>query len=187
MMAFNRRTTKRIATLLFGLFILFGVIDASAQAATDIFVVYTGRNTAEKDQLMNALPKNISTRAYNVDYLAFSDYTGLNKAVARMNQSKMIIIIQDTPMLILKGARLRTNLLVAQSAKQTVRSSEWTLHVVGENVNLGDFKTSARRKISSVNDLGTEQDLRALNLLVVNEQTVSIQDVISRVAGKTVR
>ncbi len=187
MMAFNRQTTKWILTMFLGVFILI-LSTTETRAATDVFVVYNGDNTAEKDKIMNALPKKISAKAYNVDFLAFTDYSGRNKALARMNQSKMIIILRDTPMKILKGARVRTDLLIAKSAQETVRSSKWTLYIVGNNANLKTFGPGlAQKQVSKSSDLGTARDLRMLDLLVVDEQAISLQDVISHVAGRTVR
>lgn len=105
-----------------------------------------------------------------------------------MNASRMVIILGDGPMKILKDARINTDLLIIQSVQRTLHSSKWTLYILGQGASLKTFDPSAKQqKVSKAEDLGSEQDLRALTVLIVDEQSIPLQEVILRVAERTIR
>lgn len=188
MMAFKRKTMKWMSTLFCGIFILLGLMNAKAQADNDISIVYTRKTASQKNKLMEALPKRISAKAYNIGSLSIMDFSGKNKALLRMNASKMVIMLGDAPMKILKDAKINTDLLVIQSIRQTLHSSRWTLYILGQETALKTFDSSLKKKkVSKPEDLGSEQDLRSLTLLIVDTQTISLQKVISEVVEKTLR
>ncbi len=188
MMAFKRKTIKWMSPLFLGIFILLGLMDARAQADNDISIVYTRKTTDQKNKLMEALPKRISKKAYNLGSLSIMDFSEKNKALLRMNASKMVIMLGDAPMKILKGAKINTDLLVIQSVRQTLHSSRWTLYILGQETALKTFDPALKKqKVSKTEDLGSEQDLRALTLLIVDTQNIPLQEVISQVVEKTLR
>lgn len=188
MIALQQRTAKWIWVFLFSSILLFTLTQSKAQAETEVYVVYAGKGNLGKNKLMAALPKNISAKAFNINFLAFADYSGKQKMVTRLNRSKMVIFMSDIPMLLLKNARITTNLLITQSSKQTIRSKVWTLHVLEEGLELKGFGDSVQKKlISKKTDLGSYEDLRTLDLLIVNEKTIPLFEVISQVVGKTIR
>lgn len=188
MIVFKRRITKWIWLLFLSIFMLVGLLDVKAQASANIFIAYTGTTADLKDKLIKTLPKQIPVKAYNVNLLAIMDFSGRNKALLRMNASRLIIILGDATMKILKNARINTDLLIVQSRQETLRSSRWTLYILGQETSLKDFKPSVKRKkVSKIEDLGSEQDLRALTVLIVDKQSIPLQDVIAEVVEKTIR
>lgn len=188
MMVLQHRVAKWFLVFFIGILPLFPLGQSKAQADTEVYVVYSARDKADKDKLMKALPKNISIKAFNIDFLAFADYSGKQKIVSKLNRSKMIIFMGDIPMLLLKKAKITTNLLITQSSKQTIRSKDWTLYIFKQERELEGFEDLVQTKlISKLTDLGSYKDLRAMDLLIVNEKAIPLFEVISGVVAKTIQ
>ena len=76
MTVLQHRAAKWFLIFFLGIMPLLTLVQLEAQAATEVYVVYSARDNAEKDKLMKTLPKNISTKAFNINFLAFADYSG---------------------------------------------------------------------------------------------------------------
>ncbi len=114
--------------------IAFAIVASSpptAQAGDlDVYIVYSGKNKQAKKALVNALGPGVSVKAYNADLLALADYSGMQKAVAKIEQAKMVVILSDRPMELLKGSTLKQNLIIVGSMLGTVVSSKRCVRVL---------------------------------------------------------
>ncbi len=168
------------------IFLVWAMVFPTAWAeGLDLYVVYTGKQKKEKDQLLNAFPKDLSVKTYNVDLLVLADYSGKQKAVARLEKARMILILQDSPMEGLKGIQVRRALLVVKSVKKTVKSGEWMLHVVAKGTDLADLGDKVKILEATVEgDLEDAKTIRSSEVVLVNEKSLDLFKAVSLIVDK---
>lgn len=152
----------------------------------DVYLVYSGSNKAQKTAVMDALPKGIKVKAYNADLLAVADYSGIQKAVAKFDNAEAIIILQDRPMEMLRGATVNKDLYIVESLKTGLASSRWKVYLLKKGADLSSFGDFVREKhITSIDDLSDPKAVRASDVLLVDERTLKVQKVLSYLVGKS--
>ncbi len=129
---------------------------AVAGSGVDVYIVFAGKDKKEKKAIKKAMPDNLTVKFYNVDLLALADYSGKQKAIAKLEKAKVVVFVKDAPHELLEGISLATAVVIFNSAKSGVQSASKTLYVVGTGISLGGgLKTHN----------ATEADLRNLELL----------------------
>ncbi len=126
---------KSVAVIV-GFCLAAGVSFAEARAAgadVDVYVVFSGKNKGDKSKIKKLLPKELPVKYYNVDLLALADYSGKQKAIAKLERAKIIVLIKDAAMELLQGAFFRSNLVIVESCKNTVISENSTFYVLGND------------------------------------------------------
>ncbi len=174
MLAYEKQARKGSFLVLFGILLFSeGVFFRSAQAAgVDVYFVYAGRDKKESDRLLNELPKELSVKTYNADLLVLADYSGKQKAVARMEKARMVLIFQDSPLKLLTGAQVNTGLLIVKSAKQSLKSSEWIVHVIPKGSDLGDLGSRPKTlEAKNEQDLEDGETIRSFEVVLVDGQS----------------
>ena len=146
----------------------------------DVYMVYSGKNRTEKNLIQDALPKALSIKTYNVDLLVLADYSGKQKVVARLEKARMILILQDSPMDVLKGSRVKKTLLVVKSLKKTVKSEKWMLHVMATGTDLGKLKSKVKiLKAIKKEDLEDAEAIRSSEVVLVDEKSLEFSNAVS--------
>lgn len=152
---------------------------AVAGSGVDVYIVFAGKDKKEKKAIQKALPDNLTVKFYNVDLLALADYSGKQKAIAKLEKAKVVVFVKDAPHELLEGISLATAAVIFNSAKSGVQSSTKTLYVVGTGISLGGgLKTHN----------ATEADLRNLELLrstdaVLLKGTTDIHNAVALVVA----
>jgi len=148
--------------------------------AADVYLIYSGKNKADKKLFLKAFPKEIKVKAYNADLLAVADYSGIQKAVAKFDRAQVIVVIKDRPMEMLKGAKIKKDLFIVGSVKEEVRSASWRLYVLKDGTDLSTFGDRINKKlITKIEDLGKGKEIRAADVLLVDEKALEVQRVVS--------
>lgn len=157
-----------------------------AWGGVDVYLIYSGKNKAEKKALMKALPGNVKVKAYNADLLAVADYSGIQKAVAKFDKANAIVVLKDRPMEMLKGATVNKDLFIIHSIKTGLASTEWKVYVLNNGVDITSFGEVMRKKhIASINDLEDWKTIRSSDVLLVDDKTLEINKVVSHLVTKS--
>jgi len=176
------QAVKRTFATLLGVLLLWGMWSPLAWGA-DVYVVYAGKDKSNKTQLVKALPSDLSVKAYNVDLLAVSDYSGKQKVLAKFSGARLVVILLDASMLILEGSTVNTGLMIVKSVKQTVRSDEWTVYVVTKGTDLTNLgRTVKILTATRPGDLTDAREIRASNVIVVDEARLGFFKAVSLIA-----
>ncbi len=175
------KTANKTIAIALGLFLLWGLFSPTAWAQDlDVYIVYSGKNKKDQKQLKGVLPQNLTVKSYNVDLLVLADYSGKQKVIAKLGRARVIVILHDRPMEILEGSKVKTNLLVVKSAKGTVNSEGWTLHVVSKGTAL----TGKALEAAKEGDLGDTNAIRAAKVVFVDEGALDIFKAVSLIVEK---
>ena len=188
MKMFTRKLAKTGLAMLLGLCLMYGANFTKAWAGAggvDVYVVYSGKNKQDKSELKKAFANDISVKFYNVDLLAVADYSGKQKAIAKLEKAQIVVIIKDSPMELLHGATFKANLLIVQSVKNTVQSENWTLYVVGKGMNLAGLGKLKTHNASKKADLVDSEKLRASDAVLVDETGLGINKAVSVIVEQT--
>ena len=104
--------------------ILFGVAVASAAVASpttaqhvDLYVLYTSGNRVEKDELLSALPGDISVKVYNTNLLALADYSVKQRTMTKLETARIVVILSAGPMEHLQGRLSGPDVVIFNSAE----------------------------------------------------------------------
>ncbi len=84
----------------------------SSVNAVDIYLVYSGTSKSIQKALKKALPSELKVKSYNVDLLAIADYSGKQKAILKLSQAKIIVLITNKPMEVLGDIKFENTLTV---------------------------------------------------------------------------
>lgn len=184
MLGLKGQAVKGTLGTILGIFLVWGVFCSVARAeGLDLYVVYTGKYKKEKDRLLSVLPKDLTVKAYNTDFLVLADYSGKQKAITRFEKARMIVVIHEAPMRPLKGARVKTALLIINSLKNTVTSQTWTLHVVAKGKDLADLDKGVKiLKAETEADLADGEVIRSSKVVLVNEESLELFKAVSLIA-----
>ena len=89
---FNQKILQLGLALVVGLCLLYEANFTQTLAGQDIdvYVAYSGRDKKDKRALKKAFPANQSVKINNVDLLALADYSGKQKAIAKLEKAKVM-------------------------------------------------------------------------------------------------
>ena len=149
--------------------------------AIDVYVVYSGRDKALATQVVSALSRDLSVKKYNADLLALADYSGKQKAVAKISRAQLIVILRDRPMNLFRGSRIRGNLIIVDSAKGNVRSSELLIYVVDRDTNTSGL-TGSKLTVKTKGDLKDKDKVLSAKVVLVDQAAVRLQEAVSLIA-----
>ena len=130
----------------------------SAAPDLDLYVLYAGRDSKDKNDLnaqIGKLSGDIEVKNFNVDLLALADYSGKQKAIARFGRARLVVAVKDGPQRVLKGSRLSSDLVITRSTRKTLRSRKRTLYIVAKGTDLSKLG----KRIKTVH-IATEKDLQ---------------------------
>ncbi len=175
---------SKIRHLLFKISMLLFIMSFSTPlvwGAADVYLIYSGKNKADKNLFKKAFPKDLKVKAYNADLLAVADYSGIQKAVSKFDKASVIVILNDRPMEMLKDAKLKKTLIIVHSVKEGFTSESLRLYVLKEGTDFSTLGESIRKKnVASMDDLADEKEIRAADVLLIDEKTLEIQQVVSQ-------
>lgn len=175
---------SKIRHLLFKISMLLFIVSFSTPAvwgAADVYLIYSGKNKADKKLFKKAFPKEIKVKAYNADLLAVADYSGIQKAVAKFDKAGVIVILNDRPMEMLKDAKLKKALIIVHSVKKGFTSENWKLYVLKEGTDFSALGEGLHKKVvAKIDDLADKKAIRDLDVLLVDEKALEIQDLVAR-------
>lgn len=170
----------RIVVFTLALFSLLGM-SVTAASAQDVYVIYSGKDRAFKNQIVGAFPEDVKVKEYNADLLVLADYTGKQKAVTKISRAAVVLIIGDKPMDILMNSKIKANLLIVRSVKKNVKSTESLLYVVGNRTDIRGL-TGSKLQVNNQADMNDEQSIKSSKVVVVNENAVSLPEAVSKIA-----
>jgi len=64
-------------------------------ANIDVYIVYGGGDKKIQKTIKKALPSNLNIKSYNTSLLAMADYSGKQKAVAKISSASLVVIINE--------------------------------------------------------------------------------------------
>ena len=70
---------------------------AVAGSGVDVYIVFAGKDKKEKKAIKKAMPDNLTVKFYNIDLLALADYSGKQKAIAKLEKAKVVVFVKDAP------------------------------------------------------------------------------------------
>ncbi|HEB52761.1 MAG TPA: hypothetical protein ENI87_05860 [bacterium] len=76
-----------------------------------------------------AAPKGVKVSVFNMKLLKVADYSGVQKAVAKFDRAKLVVVLGARAAKPLKKTKLRTNVILVNAAASKV-TGKTTLHVV---------------------------------------------------------
>lgn len=164
---FNQKILQPGLALVMGLCFLYEANFTQALAGQDIdvYVAYSGKDKKDKRALKKVFPANLSVKFYNVDLLALADYSGKQKAIAKLEKAKLIVFVKDAPHELLEGSTFKKDIVIFNSAKHGVQSESKTLYIVGKGTTLSDgLKT---RTVNEA-DLSNSGTLQSVDAVLVN-------------------
>ena len=131
--------------------ILLGFAVASAAAASpamaqqlDLYVLYTSGNRAEKDELLSALPGDLSVKVYNTNLLALADYSAKQRTMAKLETARIVVILNTGPMEHLDGKLTGPDVIIFNSAEDRLWSDSRTVHVVSSGTDRSTLGSQLR-------------------------------------------
>ena len=131
----------------------------------DVYVAYSGKDKKDKRALKKAFPANLSVKFYNVDLLALADYSGKQKAIAKLEKAKVIVFVKDALHELLEGSTFKKDIVIFNSAKNGVQSEGKTLYIALKGTTLdGGLKT----RNATEEDLLDSEILKATDAVVLN-------------------
>ncbi len=181
------QTVKRIFLPFLGFILLWGVWSSLAWGA-DVYVVYAGKHKGVKTQLLKVFPKDLSVKTYNVDLLAVSDYSGKQKVLAKFGTARVVVILLDASMQVLRGSTVKADLMIVESVETTVKSDLWTLYVVSKGTDLSKLGKAVKLlNATKPADLADAEVIRSSKVVIVDEKTLSVFGAVSLIAERVLR
>ncbi len=152
---------------------------------TDVYVVYTGKSKRDKNKLKNVIPEKFTVRAYNADLLSLTDYSGKHKVISKISRAKMIVILHDAAMDIMKGTNFNTDLLIVNSVKSSVNSSKLRLFVVAKGTNISNLGDNVKMlEAANVNDLAKMENIKSSEVILVGGGSLDTWKAVSLIVDK---
>lgn len=93
---------------------------ASPAFANDVFLVYKGADRKIQQEIERQLPENIGVKPYNAGLLLLADYTGQQKAIARLRRAKAVVVINDAAPGIIASGELSNVVQVSDSSAENI-------------------------------------------------------------------
>jgi len=175
---------KRLLTILLGVLLCLSIEAPKTWSAVDAYVIYGGKNKTEKKIFLAKLPKEVSVKSYNVDLLAVADYSGKQKALAKFQKASVIVLLLNDPMKILMGSILKPNLIIVQSAMETVKSETLTLYVLSKDFDISPLVKRVKVLEATNHDaLKKLKDLESVDVIRVDEKFLDVIQAASVATG----
>ncbi|MFB6346619.1 MAG: hypothetical protein ABEK50_12745 [bacterium] len=146
-------------------FISPAVVEA---ADIDVYLLFSSSDKKMKNNIADALPDDINVKEFNVDSLALADYSGKQKAAAKINNAKATVFIGDAPSKLLSDQTFKLPVDVHQSTlrKITVKNNP-LINVISAGTDVNEKKLSVVT-VSSKSEVG---ELDPGNVDVVKVET----------------
>ncbi len=169
--------------------ILFGVAVASAAVASpaiaqhvDLYVLYTSRDRVQKNELLSALPGDLSVKAYNTNLLALADYSGKQRAMTKLETARIVVILNTGPMEHLQGRLTGPDVIIFNSAEDRLRSNSRTVHVVSRGTDMSVL--GGQLRVLDLDAQGTLEDpsvLRDADVISVRSAEHEMLDQLAEI------
>lgn len=170
-----------ITITIFFLGLLTPVVNA---AATDVYLVYAGKNRKLKAEIFGELSGPFSVKTYNVGLLGLADYSGVQKVVSKISKAKTVVLLYDTAAEAFKGSTIKTDLILVNSVKTNLKSQKKIFYIIDSRTDISkigkELKTSI---ISSIADL-TDTDA---DVLIIDESTIKIPKILKALLNEKLR
>lgn len=101
----------------------------------EVYVVYSGKDSQEKQRFLDAFPPEFTVKSYNVDRLRAGDYPEKQKALTMFQNAIVIVFLSDEPMQLFKGSTLSRDLVIVESIMTGVTSIGRTLYVLSQDMD----------------------------------------------------
>lgn len=158
---------------------------AESAFGQDVYVAYAGKDKSLKNALTEALSKDLRIKTYNVDLLGIADYSGVQKAAAKLSRAKVVVLLRDGPSDMLKGSTIDAEIVIVNSLKRSVKSSAGTVYVLGNSLDTPRISADLTRvDIASREDLENLSSLAPGNVFVVDESNISTNEAAAIIAKK---
>ncbi len=130
-------TRTPVRHILLGIAIACVAVTSPAVAQhIDLYVVYTSGNRAQKNDLLDALPEDLSVKAYNTNLLALADYSGKQKTIAKLETARIVVILDTGPMEHLQGSLTGPDVIIFNTAEDRLRSTGRTVYVLSGETDM---------------------------------------------------
>ena len=147
----------------------------------DVYLVYSAQNSRARDLMRANLPTEISVKTYNLDLLAIADYSGKQKAIAKFERARLIILLGDRTIEILERMVVNRNLLIVGSSKSPVSSEKLTFHILRGSDSLDNLETARILEAASEDDLKSGEKIRSSDVILVDEKSLNFYEAVSLV------
>lgn len=115
----NNLITYLIIILLLSLSLSFS--GKSFAADVDVMVVYTGENKELYKSIKKELSGNLKIKSYNASLLMMADYSGKQKATAKISTAALVVIITEKPMELLGNPEFSNSVIVSGDGEEELR------------------------------------------------------------------
>jgi len=86
---------KLISIVLFSFLIVVLTPLTAMAGGVDIYVVFSGSDKAIKKEIKKQLSGEYKVKTYNTKLLAMADYSGKQKAVAKISKARLVVLVKD--------------------------------------------------------------------------------------------
>lgn len=84
-------------------------------AGVDVYIIYLGTDKSIKTELKRQLSDGLTVKTYNTNLLAMADYSGKQKAVAKISKAKLVVLIKDEVYMSLDSPKFAKSITVSGS------------------------------------------------------------------------
>lgn len=74
---------------------MLSIVSTNVMANVDVYITYMGGDRTIKEVVKAALPSNLRIKNYNASALVMADYSGKQKAIAKLSKSKLVVVINQ--------------------------------------------------------------------------------------------
>lgn len=89
-------------------------------ASIDVYLVYSSADKDIKSQLNEKLPADLKVKSYNATLLTMADYSGKQKAVAKLSGARVVVLINEQVVEILGNPDFKVSLIINGSGDDNV-------------------------------------------------------------------
>lgn len=173
-MKYTRRILLAGAALALPISLLGGTYAAAPvepkTKSVDVYVLYSSKEKGDKDDIIEALGDDLEIKSYGTDKLKLSDYSGKQKAIAKIDAAELVILLGDGSSKILKDAKFKSPVIILRSAGRKAFSQDWNLNIVEEGTDVKDLPHSKDHvSVGSVKELEGLED-------VLDAEAVTVTD-----------
>lgn len=179
-------TFQRFLTILTALVVLSGFTTPALKARqVDVYIVYASSDRAAKNELTEALSEGLSVKSYNSNLLALADYSGKQKVMAKLERASVVVILNDGPLDHLAGSVGATDLLLVNTVKTALTSSQRTIHVLDSGTDIASLGGNITAiDASGEADLADRTRVAAANVIFTDGATLTWSRGVSLVIQK---
>ena len=136
----------------------------------DVYVLYSSKEKSDKASIVEALGSDLDIKTYGTDKLKLSDYSGKQKAVAKIDKAGVVVLLGEGSSKILKGTEFASPVFVLKSAGRKALSSDWNLNIVADGTDVSELPHSKRHVVVD--------SVEALDKLenVLDAEAISVKD-----------